>query len=116
MNQEQYTLREIIQQRFEELDAHISALDAVTVKNDIPSFLNTYGGLKSRYELEALGEGLKELEDRLVAIEGYQSVQKFAIRQIVTVLFTTLLIAMGYTISLFFSVNISNRLGWFSRD
>lgn len=99
MNQEQYTLREIIQQRFEELDAHISALDAVTSKTSIPSFLNSYSSLKTKYELEALAESMKELEDRIIMLEGYQTVQKFAIRQIVTILFTALLVTIGYVLS-----------------
>lgn len=99
MNQDQYTLREIIQQRFEELDAHISALDAVTTKTSIPSFLNTYGSLKLKYELDALTEAIKELEDRIVIMENYQTVQRFAVRQIVTILFTALLVTMGYVLS-----------------
>lgn len=102
MNQEQFTLREIIQQRFEELDSHIAALDAVTVKNDIPSFLTTYNDLKTRYEFEALSESLNELEDRLVVVESYQTVQKFVVRQIVTIAFTIVLVALGFALSRLF--------------
>ena len=102
MNQEQHTLREIIQQRFEELDAHISALDAVSSKTSIPSFLNTYSNLKARYETEGIVEGLKELEDRIVALENYQTIYRFATRQIITVLCTVLLMATGFFLSWYF--------------
>jgi hypothetical protein len=102
MNQEQFTLREIIQQRFEELDSHIAALDAVTVKHDIPSFLTTYNDLKTRYEFEALSESLGELEDRLVMVESYQTVQRFVIRQIVVVGFTVLLVIAGFALARLF--------------
>jgi len=102
VNQEQYTLREIIQQRFEELDAHIAALDAVSSKTSIPSFLNTYSSLKARHEVEGLIEGQKELEDRIVALENYQTIHRFATRQIITVLCTVLLVALGYLVSWYF--------------
>jgi len=102
MNQEKFTLRELIQQRFEELDAHIAALDAVTIRTDIPSFLTTYSDLKLRYELEALSESLNELESRIVKLEDYQTVQRFAIRQIVVVAFTVAIVALGFWLAISF--------------
>jgi len=102
MNQEKFTLRELIQQRFEELDAHIAALDAVTIRTDIPSFLTTYSDLKLRYELEALSESLNELESRIVKLEDYQTVQRFVVRQIVVVLFTIALVVLGFWLNSLF--------------
>jgi len=99
MNQEQLTLRQVIEQRFEELGDHIAALDAVSIKTDIPSFLTTYSDLRLKYEREALLESLNELEDRVVILEQYQTIQRFVIRQIVVVLFTIALVALGFWLS-----------------
>jgi len=94
MNQEQFTLREIIQQRFEELDAHIAALDAVTIRSEVPSFLTTYADLRRRYEFEAFRENLEELQERVIVVEKYQTVMRFVIRQIVSVVVTVLTILL----------------------
>jgi hypothetical protein len=102
VNKEQLTLREVIQQRFEELDAHIAALDAVTIKSQVPSFLTTYSDLHLRYEIEGLLEKLDEFDARCTELEKYQTVQRFVIRQIVSVLITAVIVALCFYVAINF--------------
>jgi len=81
VNNETQTLREIINTRFLELGDHIAALDSI-LKQTEPTKSSYYFKIdKASYDIAALLEGLEEIEQRLIAIEKYESNVRFIVRQ-----------------------------------
>jgi len=85
VNDAKQTLREVIEARFLELSDHLAALEVVTGRNVPGSLFHDYQVNQLRYEMASFFESCEELEERVVALERYQSFLRLAIRQVAVV-------------------------------
>lgn len=97
MNQEQLTLRQLLEFRIQELWKELNSLREVIERMEKFTVVRAYEIDNLKLQMAGLAESLHDMEIRVIALEKHASLATWITRQVITVVFIAALIALlGY--------------------